>query len=70
MLGLIYRTWDLWSLLQHEGSSSLTRDQTWVPCTGSRVLATGPPGKSLAKRDVIQTHREGDVKMEAEIGVM
>ena len=32
----------------HVGSSSLTRDQTLAPCTGSerRVLTTGPPGKS------------------------
>jgi hypothetical protein len=26
------------------GSSSLTRDQTWPPCIGSAVLATGPLG--------------------------
>ena len=32
----------------HVGSSSLTRDRTWVPCFGSvEFLATGPPGKSL-----------------------
>ena len=31
----------------HLGSSSLTRDQTQLPCIGSAVLATGPPGKSL-----------------------
>ena len=31
---------DLWHL------DSLTRDQTWVPCIGSRFLTTGPPGKS------------------------
>ena len=27
------------------GSSSLTRDWTWAPWIGSRVLTTGPPGK-------------------------
>ena len=30
-------------------SSSLTRDWTWTPCTGSTVLAIGPPRKSLAQ---------------------
>ena len=30
------------------GSSSLTGDRTWAPYIGSAVLATGPPGKSLA----------------------
>ena len=34
------------SLSWHVGSSSLTRDQTQAPCTGStEVLATGPPEK-------------------------
>ena len=33
--------------LQHAGSSSLTRAQTWSPCIGSTVLTTGPLGKSL-----------------------
>jgi len=28
------------------GIYSLARDQTWASCTGSTVLATGPPGKS------------------------
>ena len=28
-------------------SSSLTRDGTQAPCTGSRVLATEPPGNPL-----------------------
>ena len=32
--------------LWHEGYSSLTRDWTWIPCTGSAVLAPGLPGKS------------------------
>ena len=36
-LGLSCTTWDL---------SSLTRDRTQTPCTGSAVLATGPPEKS------------------------
>ena len=36
-LGLSCTMWDL---------SSLTGDQTQTPCTGSAVLATGPPGKS------------------------
>ena len=35
------------SLLQHAGSSFLTRDWTQVSCIGSRVLAIGPPGKSI-----------------------
>ena len=34
------------SWLWHVGTSSLTRDQTHVPCVGNAVLATGPPGKS------------------------
>lgn len=34
------------SCLRDASSSSLTRDPT-VPCTGSRVSATGPPGRSL-----------------------
>ena len=34
------------SWLWHVGCSSLTRDQTQALCTGSAVLATGPPGKS------------------------
>ena len=38
------------SKLQHAGSSSLTRDQTWSSlCWECRVLATGPPGKSHNK---------------------
>ena len=36
------------SQLHHVGSGSLTMDQTQAHCIGSRVLATGPPGKSLA----------------------
>ena len=28
------------------GIYSLARDRTWASCTGSTVLATGPPGKS------------------------
>ena len=44
VLGLSCDTWTL--QLQHMGSSSLTRDQTHAPCTGSTVLAAGPPGKS------------------------
>ena len=36
-LGLSCTMWEL---------SSLTRDQTQTPCTGSAVLVTGPPGKS------------------------
>ena len=39
--GLVLGT-QLW----HAGSSSLTRDWTQAPCTGSRVLAIRPPGKS------------------------
>ena len=35
------------SYLQHVQFSSLTRDQTWVPYIGSRVLTTRQPGKSL-----------------------
>lgn len=31
--------WDLPSSLWHVESSSLTRDQTWAPCVGSRVLS-------------------------------
>ena len=31
--------------LQHVGSSSLTRDRTWVPYIGSMKSATGPPGR-------------------------
>ena len=52
--GLICSMQDLWSSLwhpnsqlHHVGSSSPTRDRTWVPCIRSKVLATGPPGKSL-----------------------
>ena len=33
--------------MRHEGSSSLTRDQTSVLSTGRVVLTTGPPEKSL-----------------------
>ena len=35
VLGLTCDTWDIKSLLQHMGSSSLTRDQTQAPCIGS-----------------------------------
>ena len=38
---------DLWSQLQHVRSSFLTREWTWILCTGSAVLAIGPPGRSL-----------------------
>ena len=31
----------------HAGFSSLTSNQTCAPCTGDRVLATVPPGKSF-----------------------
>ena len=31
--------------LWHDGS--LTRDRSQIPCTGSTVLVTGPPGKPL-----------------------
>lgn len=31
----------------HVGSSSSTRDRTQAACTGTTVLASGPPGKSL-----------------------
>ena len=34
------------SWLWHVGTSSLTRDQTKVPCVGNSVLAAGPPGQS------------------------
>ena len=37
-MGLSFGMWDL---------SSLTRDRTQAPCTGSVVSATGPPRKSL-----------------------
>ena len=33
--------------MQPVGSSSLTRDQTWVPCIECEILVTGPPGSSL-----------------------
>ena len=36
------------SSLQHQVPSSLTKDQTWAPCTGSWESSTGSPGKSLA----------------------
>ena len=39
----LFQSWHANSQLQCVGSNSLTRDQTWVPCTGSVVLATGPP---------------------------
>ena len=45
-LGLSCGTRDLWSLLWHAGPSSLTKDWTQTACIASRVLATGPPGKS------------------------
>ena len=35
-------------LVQHVGSSSMTRDWTLAPCIGSIELATGPPGKFLS----------------------
>ena len=35
VLGLSCDTWDIQSLLQHMGSSSLTRDQTQAPCIRS-----------------------------------
>ena len=34
--------WGMWSL------SFMTRDQIYAPCSGSIVLTTGPPGKSLS----------------------
>ena len=37
---------DLWSWLWHVGSSSLTRDWTQTPCTGSAESGTRPSGKS------------------------
>ena len=43
-LGLSWNMQDHY--LHHVGSSSQTRDWTRVPCIGSRVLATGPPGTS------------------------
>ena len=47
--GLICSTQDLWCLLWHEGSSSLTSDWTQPPLHWECiVLATGPPGKSLS----------------------
>ena len=38
----------LLSSVQHVGSSSLTRNQTWAPCSGGGESSSGPPGKSLA----------------------
>ena len=35
------------SWLEHVVSIFLIKDGTQAPCTGSAVLATGPPGKSL-----------------------
>ena len=35
-----------WASVQQAGSSSLTRNQTRTPYSRSRVLTTGPPGKS------------------------
>ena len=54
-LGLSGGPQDLWSSFHHGGffylwhvrSSSLTRDRTWPLHWKHRVLATGPPGKSL-----------------------
>ena len=43
-LKFIWLPWVLW----HVGSGSLTRDWTQAQCIGSRVLTTGPPGKSSA----------------------
>ena len=42
--------WNVNSWLQHVGSSSLTRDRTQSPCTGSRVLAPGPQGSPERRR--------------------
>ena len=38
---LVSWPWGMWDL------SSLTRDQTLIPCIGRWSLTTGPPGKSL-----------------------
>ena len=46
---IVYRVAKSWTGLKSlsmPGSISLTKDQTQVPCTGSTVLATGPPEKS------------------------
>ena len=59
-LGVSCNAWDV--KLQHVGSSSLTRNRTWVPfigkdwtqalCIGSvEFLATGPSEKSLYQRN-------------------
>ena len=45
-LGNLWSSLQLGGLLGHVGSSSRTRYRTQTPFTGSRVLATGPPGKS------------------------
>ena len=51
--------------LWHAGSSSLTRDGTWAPALGARLLATGPPGKFL----ILVLFTQGDqVKLEAPTG--
>ena len=61
---LFLPNWGMWDL------SSLSRDQTHIPCVGSRVLTTGPPGKfctlhfwftSLTEmgRKVIENHTSG-----------
>lgn len=48
LLGLSCGSQDLQSSLQHVGYSSLSRDQTWAPCTWEcRVLAPGLAGKPL-----------------------
>ena len=47
MNGCLYHLIVICQVLQHVGSSYLSRDRTQVPCTGSTgVLATGLPGKS------------------------
>ena len=47
LLGLSCGSQDLQSSLQHVGYSSLSRDQTWAPCTWEcRVLAPGLAGTS------------------------
>ena len=34
-------------LVVTHGLSSLTRDQTHIPCIGRQILTIGPPGKSV-----------------------
>ena len=45
----------LWIQRQHVGSSSLTRDWIWTPCTGGTVIAPGPPGKSQSSSTGMNT---------------